>query len=193
LRALLKLIEFKRRGIVYTDFEDAIGAHSDVELRGLSVGADMERFRLKARHFLRDQLDHITIQKLRRNEPLTATDLSELERIFLEAGVAEEADIERVQADGGLGLFVRALVGLDREAAKSAFASFIAERRLTADQIEFIDMIIEHLTDRGEMDPRLLYESPFTDVDPMGVAGLFGDDAGAVIAILEDVRRHAAA
>ena len=44
------------------------------------------------------------------------------------------------------------------------------------------------------MDAKLLYESPFTDFDPMGVAGVFGQaDIDAVIAILDDVRKRAAA
>jgi type I restriction enzyme R subunit len=55
-------------------------------------------------------------------------------------------------------------------------------------------MIIDHLTERGVMDPRLLYESPFTDFDAMGVEGVF-DSAGVVeiVGILEDVRKRAAA
>ena len=193
LRALIKLIEVRRRGIVYTDFEDVIGPGTEIELKGVGAGADMARFKAKARHFLREHEDHIAVQKLRRNEPLTATDLSELERIFVEAGVAEAADLERVQADGGLGLFVRSLVGLDREAAKAVFGAFMGERTLSANQIEFLGMIIDHLTDRGQMDPRLLYESPFTDLDPMGVAGLFGDRAAVIVEILDEVRRRAAA
>nr|WP_221983879.1 type I restriction-modification enzyme R subunit C-terminal domain-containing protein [Rhizobium laguerreae] len=36
----------------------------------------------------------------------------------------------------------------------------------TADQIEFIDMVIEHLTEKGVMDPGLLYENPFIDIAP---------------------------
>jgi type I restriction enzyme R subunit len=119
--------------------------------------------------------------------------LAELERIFVESGVAEPQDLKRVEADGGLGLFVRSLVGLDREAAKAAFGAFMAERRLSANQIEFLDMVIDHLTDCGQMEPRLLYESPFTDMDPMGITGVFGDDAGKVIDILADVKRRAAA
>jgi type I restriction enzyme R subunit len=193
LRALIKLIELKNRGIVYTDFEDEIGPAAEIEVRGVGAGADMVRFRLKARHFLREHEDHIAVQKLRRNEPLTPTDLAELERIFVEAGVAEPQDLERVQADGGLGLFVRSLVGMDREAAKAAFGAFMVERSLSANQIEFLNMIIDHLTDKGQMDPRLLYESPFTDMDPMGVTGLFGEDAGVVIEILDEVKRRAAA
>jgi len=193
LRALIKLIEVRRRGIVYTDFEDVIGPGAEIEVKGVGGGADMVRFKMKARHFLREHEDHIAVQKLRRNEPMTATDLAELERIFVEAGVAEPQDLERVHADGGLGLFVRSLVGLDREAAKAAFGAFMGERRLSANQIEFLNMVIDYLTDRGQMEPRLLYESPFTDLDPMGVAGLFGDDAGKVIDILAEVKRRAAA
>ena len=38
--------------------------------------------------------------KVKRNEPLTATDLKELERIFLEAGI-DEAGLGTLQADAG--------------------------------------------------------------------------------------------
>jgi type I restriction enzyme R subunit len=194
LRALIKLIEIKSRPIVYTDFEDEIGQATEVEVRGVSVGTDMEKFRQKARHFLRDNENHIAVLKLRRNEPLTATDLSELERIFVEAGVADAEDLERLRPEGGLGLFVRSLVGLDREAAKAAFADFLAARTLTANQIEFVNTLIDHLTEKGQVEPRLLYESPFTDFDPMGVAGMFSaTDAAEVISILDEVRGRAAA
>jgi type I restriction enzyme, R subunit len=92
-----------------------------------------------------------------------------------------------------LGLFVRSLVGLDREAAKSAFAKFLLDKNATANQIEFLNMIVDHLTERGAMDPRLLYESPFTDIDPMGVEGVFGGRAGEVVSILDEITRRAAA
>jgi type I restriction enzyme, R subunit len=54
--------------------------------------------------------------------------------------------------------------------------------------------VIDHLTERGVMEPRLLYESPFTDFAPLGVEGVFnGSDVAALIAILDDVNRRAAA
>ena len=49
LRALVKLIEIKRRPIVYTDFEDEIGASAEIEIRGVNVGTDMDRFRTTRR------------------------------------------------------------------------------------------------------------------------------------------------
>jgi type I restriction enzyme R subunit len=83
---------------------------------------------------------------------------------------------------------------MDREAAKRAFDAFLSGKTLAADQIEFLNMVIDYLTERGAMDPRLLYESPFTDLDTMGIEGVFGEaDVAQVITILEDVRRRAAA
>ena len=67
-------------------------------------------------------------------------------------------------------------------------------KTLTANQLEFLNLVIDYLTHRGQMDPALLYESPFTDFDPMGVSGVFElGDAKAVVAVIEGVRQTAAA
>jgi type I restriction enzyme, R subunit len=139
-----------------------------VVLPNIGAGTDKARFLMKVRHFLTQHENHITIQKLRRNEQLTPQDLAELERMFVAESVASSEDLERIRSEGGLGLFVRSLVGLDREAAKQAMAGFVSGRTLSANQIEFIDLI-----NRGVMDPGRLYESPFTDVDDQGASGVF--------------------
>jgi type I site-specific restriction endonuclease len=56
----------------------------------------------------------------------------------------------------GLGLFVRSLVGLDRSAAKDALAGFLAGKALAANQIEFVNLIVNHLTEHGVMEATLL-------------------------------------
>lgn len=194
LRDLVKLIEVKHRTVIYSDFEDEIGPGVEISVSGVPVGTDMDRFRAKARQFLKANLSHIAVLKLHRNEPLTKTDLAELDHIFTEEGIGSPDEIERIRSEGGLGLFVRSLVGLDRAAAKRVFDGFIQGRMLTAHQLEFIDMMIDHLTERGAMDPRLLYESPFTDIDPLGVAGVFKEgEVVELIRILQDVQGRAAA
>ena len=123
----------------------------------------------------------------------SAFDDDELERIFRDKGIAADDDLERIKGEmGGLGLFIRSLVGLDREAAKLALNEFIEGR--TANQIEFVDMIIDHLTERGTMEPSLLYEAPFTDFDEQGVNGVFSfDEAKKLAQALGDIRARAAA
>ncbi len=93
-----------------------------------------------------------------------------------------------------MGLFIRSLVGLERYAAKGAFAGFLQVRNPNANQIEFINLIIDHLTENGAMEPKRLYESPFTDLDDQGVGGLFPQaDVLQIVNVLNDVRLRAAA
>jgi type I restriction enzyme R subunit len=192
LRALMKLIDIKRRPFVFSDFEDQIGEGVEIAISGVTPGTDMDRFKAKVAQYFRSHLDHLAVQKLRRNEPLTPTDLGELERLFGELGTP--AEIEKVREEGGLALLVRSLVGLDREAARASFDNFTKGRKLTSVQYDFINMIIDHLTARGIVDPELLYESPFTDVNSSGVAGIFGDNEVAeIVSILDAIKKRAAA
>jgi type I restriction enzyme R subunit len=74
------------------------------------------------------------------------------------------------------------------------FAGFLERRILIADQLEFVDLVIDHLTARGVMDPKLLYESPFTDFDSNGVAGVFEHaDVVHLIQILREIEQRSAA
>jgi len=155
----------------------------------------MERFRAKARAFLREHEDNIAIHRLRMNKPLTPTDLDTLEKVLAENGIGDTETIARAKEESqGLGLFVRSLVGLDRGAAKEAFAEFLDGKVYTANQIQFVDLIINHLTEHGVMGAALLYESPFTDIAPHGPDDLFtSDEVDGIVAVLDRVRAYALA
>lgn len=106
--------------------------------------------------------------------------------------MATAADLEGVQQESrGLGTFVRSLVGLERPAASEALAGFIQSRSLTADQLHFVDLVVDHLTKNGMMEPGRLYDSPFTDLAPRGPEDLFGEaDIQELIAALAVVRAN---
>ncbi|PYM12889.1 MAG: restriction endonuclease subunit R, partial [Candidatus Rokuibacteriota bacterium] len=195
LRGLVQLIDKRQRKPVFTNFEDRMGGEAGVTLPGFAVGTDHAKFVAKARAFLRQHLDHVVIAKLRMNRPLTASDLAELERMLAESGIGGPDEIQRAAEESrGLGLFVRSLVGLDREAAKEAMAGFIAGKALSANQLEFINLVVDHLTAHGVMEPARLYESPFTDVTPRGPDGLFqAAEMDQLLRTLEAVRTTAVA
>jgi type I restriction enzyme R subunit len=145
--------------------------------------------------FLRQHMNHIAIEKLRKNRPLTGTDLAELERMLVESGLGGPDDVRRAAEEAeGLGLFVRSLVGMDRSAAKEALASFLAGKALSANQIEFVNLVVDHLTEHGVVAPDRLYESPFTDLTPRGPEELFSAaELDELIRALAAVRERAIA
>lgn len=58
----------------------------------------------------------------------------------------------------------------------------------------FVNLIVDHLTENGAMDPALLYSSPYTDFSPRGVNGVFGaPEAAEIVSILRAVSKMAAA
>ncbi len=182
LRDLVQHIQKERRSLLFSTFDDEIGEGTEQDLSGKFGKADFANFRKKARTFLLAHEDHIVLHKLRHGRPLTQTDLAELEKMLLDAGVGMPEDIERARStSAGLGRFVRSLIGLDRTAVSEAFAEFLSAGTASATQITFVEMIIEHLTHQGAMDESLLYEAPFIDIAPTGPEPIFGNERSARI------------
>lgn len=164
-----------------------------VELPGATPGTNWERFRAKAGAYLKQHVDHVALQRLRRNRPLTADDLTALEAMLLDSGVGDEGDIAHAKEHAhGLGLFIRSLVGLDRQAAIEAFGTYLDDTKFGVNQIRFINLIVDELTANGVMDPARLYESPFTDSAPTGPDSVFPEaDVAYIVAILRTVKTNA--
>ncbi|MBF6427835.1 DEAD/DEAH box helicase family protein [Nocardia cyriacigeorgica] len=177
LRSIVGLLDKKKRVVVYTDFTDTLGDIVERDMPEMRSGTDVERYTAKVRDYLRRQPDNLALQKLRSGKPLTAADLESLEELLARSGAGEPDDMARaIDNAHGLGRFIRSLVGLDQQAVQEAFAEFLGERTATASQIDFVNLIIGHLTRHGEMDPKLLFEPPFTDAAPHGPTQLFAPD-----------------
>lgn len=192
LRGLVPFLDKKKRKIVYTDFKDEVlGIRPEEGLEVPSMtGAQYEK---KVQAYLREHLDDLVIHRLRTNEPLTPTDLEELERTLAAIG---EADGETLLAgllerSGAPSLihFIRGIVGMDRAAAQAAFAEFLNDRSLTAPQIRFIEMVIDQLTARGVMDASALYDPPFNSLHAGGPDELFAGRENVIEGIFEALNR----
>ena len=178
LRDLVKFIDRNEQTIVYTDFKDELGEVTEVDVPIQQTGFSPYQYRKKVKAYIREHQDHIAIYKLKRNEPLTEKDLEELESMLFSAEEIESRErFEEVYGkDMSLKLFIRKIVGLDRHAAKAAFARYLEDSNFSANQIRFVENIIDHLTQNGIMNPGLLYEPPFTDIHDEGLDGVFNDD-----------------
>jgi len=194
LRDLAVYAESRVGNIYYSDFEDTLD-ESKVELKELlKPYENMDAYRFRVEHFLKEHLNHLTISKLRTNKPLTSDELNELERLIFDQG--ELGTKEKFQVafgeDHPISFFVRKIVGLDSAAAKQEFSEFLSASPASATQIKFINKLIDHLTVNGVIEKAMLVQPPFTDINDMGVFGLFSDDqVGKIISIIDKINWNA--
>lgn len=193
LRSLVRLVDKTTRNPVYTDFADEISESADVVIGHTTPGFNVERFRNRARAYLLEHSDNIVLQRLQRGSQITASDLDALETMLVDAG-GDREDISRVADEaGGLGLFIRSLVGLDRAAAREAFGEFLTDTHFDVEQVRFIDTIIDELAVNGVVERERLFESPFVDIAPNPMAIFKPAELGRIGSILDDVRASAEA
>lgn len=161
LRNLMKYIPQGERPVYLTNFDDEIlemnWNESELE------NDDLANYKAKAEFYVRQHQDNIVIAKLKSNQPLTDEDVKSLERIlWSEVGTKEDYEAEYGQKP--LGEFVREIVGLDMNAAKTAFADYLNNTNLDSRQIYFVNQIVEYIVHNGIMkDLSVLQEAPFTD------------------------------
>ena len=171
--SLRNLMKYLPKGIVKydTDFADEI---LSTEWNGSELENDeLKNYKAKAEFYVRQHQDNIAIAKLKTNQPLTETDIENLEHILWKE-LGSKDDYEKEYGHKPLGEFVREIVGLDMNAAKEAFSEFLDDTNLDSRQIYFVNQIVEYIVHNGMMkDLSVLQESPFTDKG--SVAEIFTD------------------
>ena len=160
LRNLMKYIPTGK--IIYdTDFDDEI---LSIDWKESELDSDdLKNYKAKAEYYVRQHQDNTVIAKLKSNVPLTSVDVKVLEEIlWSEVGTKQEYEAE--YGAKPLGEFVREIVGLDMNAAKTAFAEYLDEKYLDSRQIYFVNQIVEYIVHNGMLkDLSVLQEPPFTD------------------------------
>lgn len=187
LRDLIKFLDRDKQGEVYTNFEDELKIN-DSNVRDVIPGyTTLKSYHDRVESFIRKNLAHPTIKKLNTNVPITQTDLDQLEKILFDGSDrGTRQDYIREYGNKPLGIFIRSIVGLDKNAANAVFSKFLQKGNLRADQMTFINNIITHLTKNGTIDKQRLFEPPFTDVNDQGLVGVFDDGEARQIVLLID-------
>ena len=124
---------------------------------------ELKNYKAKAEYYIRQHQDNEAIAKLKTNQPLTTSDVENLEEILWKE-VGSKEDYEQEYGEKPLGEFVREIVGLDMNAAKEAFSEYLSDTNMDSRQIYFVNQIVEYIVHNGMMkDLSVLQESPFTD------------------------------
>ena len=191
IRELVKLLDPSDRKIVYTNFADVLREPTTSDVT--SPTSNLQNYRQKVQRIIEENKTNEVIKKIYFNQPLVTDDIEELEKLILShASELNEDTLDEMFQDEPIGLFIRKIVGMDREAAKKAFAVFMSRRQLNNAQLQFIDAIINHITQVGMIEPRNLYEQPFSEIHFAGMDGLFEDaDIDQIFAIVSSIKKNA--
>ena len=194
VRDLIIFIDKDAQRPVYTTFADSLVS---VKVVGdpMPPYTNLEVYKSRVERMIRENKDHLVIRKLINNMPITGTELAALDQMLF-AGVdfPDRELFEKVVGEKPLGVFIRSILGLEQQAAKTAFAHFQSQVMLTANQSQFINFIIDALCRQGVVDTNQFFESPFTDLHSQGLAGLFSEEeAQNIISIIKTVNANAEA
>lgn len=194
IRGLVRFIE-KTSGILYfSDFDDEILPITG-EVKPVFLSQNLEAYRKRVTEYIQKNRHHITIHKLRTNQPISRQEFKELERMLFEQGeLGTQEQFVKAYGEQPLGVFIRSIVGMDQSATNAAFSKFINEPSMNASQIRFVNMIIQYFTANGVIQADKLFEPPFTEIASNGLLGVFNQQqANEVVQLIEGVNKLAEA
>lgn len=144
LRDLIRYLDTKSQEPVYTKFEDEIQWDKIVKMKTVfPYYENLQSYKDRVESYIRKNKNHLVIHKLRTNIPITEDELNTLENLIFTDDVAKtKEDFVKQYGDKPLGEFIRSIIGLDKDALNEAFSEFLQAGQLTADQITFINTII---------------------------------------------------
>ena len=186
-RGLVRFLTGQKGRIVYANLQDEIVGEAQ-EHDIIRMSTQLQSYRLRVERYLREHADTIAIQRVRKGETLTRAELESLEALlFREGALGTHEEFQREYGqDKPLTYFIRSILGFDTGAAKQAFGEFLNNGNLQADQITFINNIIDSLEKNGVIDKGMLFDPPFTHIHDEGAYGLFEEEEATRIFSIVD-------
>jgi type I restriction enzyme R subunit len=180
VRELIKYIDPVDQKYVTTDFEDELD-ETKVKTKDYASEPDtafVSPFASnvhRLEEIVRENRNHITINRIRNGEPITRVELASLEVILLNGKLKKEELEKELDKKLDLVSFIITLIGLSEERVEASFARFINDYQLNSVQIQFLATIKLFFTQNGKIDPVKLYDSPFKNYHNLGIEGVFDE------------------
>lgn len=144
-------------------------------------GLELAQYRNRVESVLRTLFDqNDVLQRIKAGEAVTEGDLESLVSLVL----AQEPDLNLSdllnyypETAGHLDMAIRGIIGLEPEAVKEHFNSFVHKHTtLNSMQLRFLQMLQNHIAKFGSIEIERLYEEPFTTLSSDGVDGIFAEE-----------------
>ena len=196
LRDLIKYLndDNNSQEIIYSDFSDEI---LNIEVKDIGFGKmDYLPAKEKLRKIMEENQDKLSIKKLRNNITLEETDIKELNDILFGDGIVTIEELkENYENDmnNSLGVFLRTIIGLDKEAVQKEFTKLIAGSGFTGVQLELIDYIVKHYVENGVFYKKQLGDKSIEDFYGANFFQVFPnmEDVHEILGVIEKINKTA--
>jgi len=158
VRTLLQFLDKEKQETITSNFSDFVVTKPG----GKSPIPQFKDYRKRVEDYLTENVNKGAIAKIHNLEPLTQKDIEELQAIlWQELGTKDEYD--QVAQGLDLSVFVRQIVGLDKEVIAKLFNEYMGKYNFNSAQQEFLHLIVNFVLENGDIEPQDLYDKdPFT-------------------------------
>jgi len=126
------------------------------------------------------------LQKIRKGEPVSADDLAKLNSLVHTQNPNVDLNTLKEffpESSATLDKILRTIVGMDKNAIEQTFTEFVQQihTHINAKQQRFIGMLKNYLIRNGAIKIEQLYDAPFTQINDMGLDGVFSEQQADII------------
>jgi len=120
------------------------------------------------------------LKKIRSGEPVSDREIDALVSLILTQNPdVRRENLEEFFSETAVPLYlaIRTIIGMDPEAVRGKFASFVQKHpKLSAKQTRFLALLQNHIARYGTIEVERLYDAPFTVIDADGPDGVFENE-----------------
>ncbi len=156
VRELVKYLASEQQHTIETTFTDEV-----IEKTGTHIKPQVKDYGQRVVDYLKETTNCKAVDKIKNIEPLTQSDIKELEHLLFEE-LGTKAEYDKIAQNMPLGLFVRKIVGLNVDAVTKLLGEYQAKYNFNSAQQEFLHQIVTFVLQNGDIETsNLINDAPF--------------------------------